>query len=327
MMHSTNIRALGFDIGGTNTKLGLVNLAGDISDFSHFPTNATGPSATPFLHSLVEHLTSLLNQAEGEVIGIGASVHGWTDDARTGPILCFNTPALHGVNLKQIIHDEFKLPVVINNDLTAHALAEYTFGSGRGTHRFLCLAMGTGLGAGVVVNGKPLRYVGGCAGDNGHIIIEPGGPVCSTGCKGCAEALCGVSGIERLGKSRYGHDITAQKIISAARDGNDPIAAGIMRQIGGYIGQLLASLSVTYLPDRIALTGGTVEAGQVLLEAVKERFDELVGDYHRNFARMGGDYYNGVDIVLSEMRGETGVVGASVELIQPYLNEYQGGDN
>lgn len=321
MAQTTDLWALGFDIGGTSTKLGLVNPAGEISHFRHFPTNARGESADPFLKSLIENIGNLLDKVDGKITGIGASVHGWTDDARTGPILCFNTPALHGLNLKQILQDKFSLPVVINNDLAAHALAEYTFGSGRGIHRFLCLAMGTGLGAGVVVNGKPLRYVGGCAGDNGHIVIEPGGPSCSTGCKGCAEALCGISGIERLGKAQYGRDVTAREIISAARAGDDPIATNIMRQIGIYTGQLLASLSVTYLPDRIALTGGTVEAGPVLIDAAKERFEDLVGNYHRNFAQMGGDYYNGVDIVFGEMRGETGVVGATVEILQPYLNE------
>ena len=310
------IHALGFDIGGTSTKLGVVSRSGEIAHFRQFPTDAQGTDASVFVECLLQNIRECLDQAQGEVVGIGMSVHGYADEARTGPILCFNTPALHGLNLKRIVEEAFSLPVIVNNDLTAHALAEYPFGSGRGTRRFLCLAIGTGVGAGVIVNGEPLRYVGGCAGDTGHIIIEPGGPACPTGCRGCAEALCGVAGIERLARQQYGHAVSAREVISAARTGDDPTSTAIIRQIGGYLGQLLASLSVIYLPDRIALTGGTAEAGPVLLEAIADRFESLVGDYHRNFARMGGDYYQGTEIVLGEMRGATGVVGAVVELLQ-----------
>ncbi len=310
--------ALGFDIGGTNTKIGLVNAAGEIKDFRRFLTNATGNDPSTFLQTLVETIREVLDHAQGEVVGIGMSLHGYADDARTGPILCFNTPALHGVNLRALMEENFDLPVSVNNDLTAHALAEYYYGSGRGIRRFLCLAIGTGLGAGVIINGEPLRYVGGCAGDTGHIILEPGGPACSSGCKGCAEALCGVEGIERLAHEQYERDITAYEVIAAARKGDDPIAGEVMRQIGFYLGQTLASLSVIYLPNRIALTGGTAEAGPVLLEACQQRFDELVGGYHRSFARMGGDYYAGTEIVLGQTRGETGVLGAAVELLLPY---------
>ena len=313
---AADVWALGFDIGGTSTKLGLVNTAGEIRRLRRFPTDAHGTDPAPFISQLNQNIHEMLRQANDEVIGIGMSVHGWTDKARTGPILCFNTPALHGVNLKEIIEFEFHLPTVVNNDLTAHVLAEHTYGSGRGIERFLCLAVGTGVGAGVIIDGKPLRYTGGCAGDTGHIILEPGGPACPSGCRGCAEALCGVAGIERLARETYGHNVPAHDVIAAAREGTEPQALAVMSQIGRYLGQLIASLSVIYLPDRIAVTGGTAEAGEILLNAVQNRFEELVGNYHRNYATMGGDYYRGTEIVLGQMRGETGVVGAVVELFQ-----------
>jgi len=311
--------ALGFDVGGTNTKLGLVSLDGSITHFRHFTTDAHGDSPEPFLANLTGNITELLELAKGDVLGVGMSVHGWTNEDRTAPILCFNTPALHNVPLTKLIGERFGLPTVLNMDLTAHALAEYTFGSGRGTNRFMCVALGTGVGAGVVINGEPLRFVGGSAGDNGHIILQPGGPSCSQGCKGCAEALIGVAGIERLGHAAYGRNITAFEVITAAREGTSPHAIEVMSKIGDYVGQLFASLSVIYLPDRIALTGGTSEAGSIILDAAKARFNELAGQYHQLFDKYAGDYYNGVDIVLGEMRGETGVVGAVVELLQPYL--------
>jgi glucokinase len=312
-------QVLGIDVGGTDTKLGLVSASGDVSDFRRFPTDANGDSPDEFLQNLFSSVQELLVMGGQRIIGIGMSVHGYTDESRRGPILCFNTPALHGVDLKTPLENTFDLPVVINNDLTAHVLAEYTYGSGRGASRFLCLAIGTGLGAGVVVDGEPLRYVGGCAGDTGHVILEPGGPACSSGCRGCAEALCGVPGIERLALQAYGTPVAAHDVITAARRGDDARSISIMTQIGRYLGQTLASLSVIYLPERIALTGGTAEAGPMLLNAVQQQFEELVGDYHRTFARFGGDYYSGVEIVLGKTRGETGIVGAAVELLQYHL--------
>ncbi len=313
--------ALAFDVGGTNTKIGLVNAVGEVSAFRQFPTNARGRSPDPFLRHLIKNLREVLHEARGQVVGIGGSLHGFTNEARSGPILCPNTPALEGFNLRAPLEDAFGLPVVLNTDLTAHVLAEFTYGSGRGSRRFLCLAIGTGLGAGVVINGEPLRYVGGCAGDTGHVILEPDGPSCAVGCRGCAEALCGVAGIERLAAARYGRPVVAHDVIAAARRGDDPLAVEIMRKIGGYVGQTLASLSVIFLPDRIALTGGTAEAGPVLLEAARQRFNELVGEYHRTFARMAGEPYTEVEIVLGRARGETGVIGAAVELLKPYLEE------
>ena len=116
--------------------------------------------------------------------------------------------------------------------------------------------------------------------------------------------------------------MSAHDVITGAREGNDEKALAVIRRIGDYVGQLLASLSVIYLPDRMALTGGTAEAGPVLLETVRSRWDELVGDYHRTYVEMG-DYYDGTEIVLGRTRGETGVVGAVVELL---VNSGPGSD-
>lgn len=313
--------AVGVDIGGTHTKLALVDKGGNIAAFQRMSSD-TLEDPQPFLDELVRRIQKLREGRE-EVIGIGLSVHGYVDPERKGPIVCPNTPALRGLNLRRLMEDKFGLPVVINNDLTAHVLAEYDYGSGRGTRRFLCMAVGTGLGAGVVIDGEPLRYLGGCAGDTGHVIIKPGGPSCSMGCRGCAEALCGVAGIEHLAKERTGRDTPAHEIISKAREG-DPEAAAIMEQIGQWLGLTLASLCSIYLPERVALTGGVSESGPVLLEACEQRFRELVGIYHERTVEMAGQFYRGVEFVQGEMRGQTGVVGAVCELLRPHKNTQEG---
>ncbi len=306
--------ALGVDIGGTHTKLALVDSGGKIAEFERMETSAFG-DPQPFLDELVRRIESLRGDRR-EVIGIGLSVHGYIDAERKGPIVCPNTPALRGLDLRGLMQETFGLPVAINNDLTAHALAEYEYGSGRGTRRFLCLAVGTGLGAGVVIDGEPLRYLGGCAGDTGHVIIEPGGPSCSMGCRGCAEALCGVAGVERLARERTGLETPAHEVIARAREG-EPEAAAIVGQIGEWLGLTLATLCSIFLPERVALTGGIPEAGPALLEACEWRFRELVGLYHERTVEMAGQFYQGVELVQGEMPGQTGVIGAVVELLRP----------
>jgi glucokinase len=308
--------AVGFDIGGSKTKIGLVNQQGQILAYKDFPTDVERQSADVFIGKLFQEIHQYLEMVNGSIIGIGATFLGWIDEARTGPFMCSNAPALHRLNLKKLLENEFHLPVVLNDDATAHALAEYNYGSGRGVRRFMSMAMGTGLGVAMMINGESLKFTAGCVGDAGHMILRPGGPACSTGCKGCGEALIGVAGIERLALEKYGVSKSAREIIAGARTGNDPAASEIMQEIGLYTGELLASISHIFLPDRIALTGGTSTAGQVLLDPAKARFEELVGDYHRTFSKMSEGYYSGVEIVLGELQGETGVIGSVVELFK-----------
>lgn len=308
--------ALGIDIGGTHTKIGVVNEAGQIQAFRRIPTDARGTDPQPYLGSLIDAAQQVIQETNGAIMGVGLSTHGHLDDQRRGPILCENTPALQGVDIRGLLEATFRLPVVVNNDLTAHALAEYVYGSGRGTRRFMVMAVGTGLGVGVIVNGEPLRYIEGTPGDSGRVILEPDGPPDVLGVRGTAEGLCGVRGIERLARENYGYDVPAYEVIRAAREESSLPAQQTMAQVGSYLGHALALLSPIFLPNKIALTGGTTEAGPVLLDACRKRFQAMVGDYHRRLAEAAPEYYSEIDIVIGEMRGETGVVGAVVELFK-----------
>ena len=306
--------ALGFDLGGSHTKLGLITRSGQVLAFDQLPTDVESIGLERFLSSFLGRLQAMLARAHGQVVGIGGSLLGWTDEERSGPFLCFNAPSLHGLKLRQLLEQEFNLPVRLIDDTNAHALAEYTFGSGRGYRRFMNLAMGTGLSAGMIIAGKPLTFTGGCIGDTGHVLLRPGGPACSAGCLGCGEALIGVQGIERLALERFGAPQTARQVIELARQGSDPRAVGVIQEIGGYVGELLASLSHIFLPERISLSGGTSNAGEVLLQAARQRFEFLNGDYHRAYAGASAGYYRGVNIVLGELKDQTGLIGSVVDL-------------
>jgi len=307
--------ALGVDIGGSRTKVGLVSQAGEVVYLHELATRVAPESPRRFIAVLLSSMRDALHQAGGPVLGIGLAFLGWLNKGRTGPYFCMNAPALHDFNFKALIEDEFRLPVVVRDDVTAHTLAEYRFGSGRGCRRFMCLAMGTGLGAGVMVDGRPLDFTGGCAGDTGHILLRPGGPQCTAGCRGCAEALIGVAGIERLAREVYRVPRSAAEIIQGAANGSDPVAVPVMREIGMYTGELLASLFPIFVPHRIALTGGTAKAGEVLLAAARERFENLMGGYCRSYESVSGHRFTKDDIVLGELSGETGVIGAVADFI------------
>lgn len=314
----TRRTALSIDIGGTHTKLGLTRPDGEILSSAKIPTDAQGTSPDPFFSRLFPALDALIGQAGDDLLGIGISAHGEVDRERRRPIIAGNTPALRNVDLRGAIEDRYGLPVVMNNDLIAHGLGEYYFGSGNGIERFMCMAIGTGLGAALFVDGKPLIIDGGNSGNTGLIIIDPNGPADTNGIRGSAEALCGVRGIERLAEERYGRPIKAHDVIAAARDGGDPIAAGVMAQVGVWLGQALASLSVIFYPHRVALTGGTANAGPILLDACRGQFDTLVGDFFRDLAANTGGHFKDVEIVIGEGGGETGILGAPVELFQQY---------
>ncbi|MBK8019917.1 MAG: ROK family protein [Chloroflexi bacterium] len=307
---------LGIDIGGTSTKLGLVQPDGAIRSSGKVPTDAHGSDPAPFFERLFAATDPLVEAAGEALIGIGISAHGEVDRERRRPIIAGNTPALRNVDVRGAIERRYGQPVVMNNDLVAHGLGEYFFGCGHGIERFMCMALGTGLGAAMFVDGKPLIIDGGNSGNTGLIILDPNGRRDSNGIQGSAEGLIGVPGIERLASERYGRAVKAHEVIAAARAGTDPVAADVMAQVGRWIGQTLASLSVIFYPHRVALTGGTAHAGPVLLDACRAEFDRLVGDFFRDLAANTGGHFKDVEIVLGEGGGETGLLGAVVEVFQ-----------
>jgi glucokinase len=308
--------ALGLDIGGSRTKLGLVESSGRIRVAQHFATDVREGGGAAFIDRLMLEIRRLYEPYRHEVIGIGASFLGWLNKAGTGPQFCMNAPALHQVDFRNLLADAFQLPVVVHDDVTAHTLAEFYYGGGRGSRRFLCLALGTGVGAGIMIDGKPLQFTGGCAGDTGHVILRPGGPTCASGCRGCGEALIGVAGIERLAVEKYADGRPAAALIQAAASGAEATAVQIMGDIGQLVGELLASLFPIFLPETMTLTGGTSRAGNVLLNAAVARFEELSGAYYRTYAGLPGADFRGPQILLSSLEGETGVIGAVTDLFQ-----------
>jgi glucokinase len=304
--------AIGIDIGGTFTKIALVNQQGEVSRLQRIPT-ASHAGVEEYLHSLEEIISAFLLE---KPVGIGITIPGFlTPDGRMA-LYNPNTPALEKLDFLDWLAP-FSLPVRTEQDLNASALSEYYFGSGQGSQRFMATPIGTGVGVGMLIDGEVLRFAGYTTGDAGHIILEPDGPQCTGGCRGCAEALVTIPAIERealalieaggadrlrslLGEGR----VAAQDVIRLARDG-DPAAVQIMARIGERLGLWLASLAPIFLPDRIALCGGIAESGDFLLNACRQRFYHLAG----------AEYARGCEVVFGTFRGLAGVVGAAAPLL------------
>lgn len=314
---TTGPLAIGIDIGGHTTKLGVVNVSGEILATHRIQSRLTPESIDSYLDALLDVTTSMLDGFRADVTALGVSLIGAVREEQGCTVCAVNGPGLVGVDLRSLLGSSLGLPVSITNDLTAHTLAEYWFGVGAGSRRFLCLALGTGVGAGVVIDGNPVMFWGGTAGDAGRIILDPRSLAkCDGGVRGSAEALCGIAGIERLALERYGRAIACPELIRAARQGDDPIATGLFQEIGTHLGHLLAILSVIFFPSRIALSGGIAEAGQALLDSCATQFNSLIADFFEIVAAASGGYCTQVEIRKGLLGGDAAMIGAAARALK-----------
>jgi glucokinase len=304
--------AIGVDIGGTYTKIAVIDKSGEPIWNTSLPTAAQA-GVPAYLGQIRQILDQLVETYSPD--GIGLSLPGFMRPDMRAIAFSPNTPALVGVEFAEMA-ERYGLPVHVEPDLNVPALAEYFFGAGKGVGRLMTGVIGTGLGAAVVADGALLRIFGGIAGDNGHIILYPGGPACTAGCRGCAEAMIATPAIQRLAAAHRddsragviqrafeGDRFQAGVVIEAARSG-DELACAIMGEIGAWIGQWLASLTPIFMPDRIILCGGVSAAGEVLRRAAEGRFRKLAG---------AG--YSHCDILLSQFTNLAGAIGAAAPIL------------
>lgn len=309
--------AVGIDIGATNTKIGLVR-AGASDDqapvlVAHetLPSQLHETSAEPFIEAIAQAVRRVA--AGAPISRIGVSLCSLINAEHTGAFLSVNAPALNRYDISAAFTSRFGCPVRVLNDVNAYALAEYHHGAGQGAQRLLCIALGTGLAIACINDGRLLETWAGVCADAARIILEPDADVtCNGGVRGSAEALCGTSAIERIGRLRYGIDVSARTIIAASREGDDSIAAATMAEIGSRVGHLLAILSPIFFPQRIVVTGGTSEAGEPLFAAIRSRYASLIGDYMTNLALIETGVARPIDIVKGALGPEAAILGSVI---------------
>lgn len=309
---------VGIDIGGTNTKIALINDQGEISHLQRLKM----ADIEPTLDSYIQHVSVLINklfQHANAVEGIGICSPGMQMDDSSGVLYSVNMPILEQFDLRGYFSNIFHVPVTTCNDLISHGLAEYQFGSGKGISRFLSVSLGTGIGHAFIVDGKPVITLKGISGDSGRMILDVRSQICdSSQIYGSAEALCGVHAIELLAKEKLGANccLTAYDIIKAARE-DDQAAVAIMSVIAQRVAHLLMNLSSIYFPHLISITGGQTEAGESFLIKCDEEFRRISQNFFKKYFTVTG-LQGDIQIVKSEAGGLAGLIGSVVPLIQNF---------
>ena len=303
----------GIDIGGTKIAGGVVDEDGTVVEQVRVESPATDVEAIE--DAVAELVGRLASRHEITAVGIGAA--GYVDSRRTKVMFAPNL-AWRDVDLKAEIEQHVDLPVVIENDANAAAWGEFAFGAGKNVDDFLLVTVGTGVGGGIVLDGKLHRGAFGVAAEIGHMRVVPGGVMCGCGNRGCLESYGSGTALVRTTREaadertllarnlidRAGGDpaaIDGPLITAAAQDG-DPFAIDQLADLGTWLGEGIASLAAVLDPATVAIGGGVSEAGDLLLEPIRAAFRrQLTGRGHRPVA----------EIVLAELGNKAGLIGAA----------------
>ena len=302
---------LGIDIGGTKTIVAIADSNGDIIAQERISTPREHGPAVVLAHikstacKLIEH-----NSAVIRAIGIGC---GGPLDVERGIIYTApNLPGWENLHLAGYFSEAFGAPVFLDNDVTLAALGEARRGAGKSVDHFAYINLGTGVGGGIIIDGKIYRGCGN-AGEFGHQIIIPDGPRCTCERKGCLESLVSGTSIARRAREflaenqdslilRYAdsvENVRTEHLVQAARDGDD-LALQIWRDTGKYLGIGLANVINILNPRKVIVGGGVMNASDLFLNTTQQTVDECA------MTQLAKD----AEIIPAALGGQAGIVGA-----------------
>lgn len=293
---------LGIDIGGTKLAVVVADFDGTILHKVRRPTESQrGPDS--IVDTLVDMCKQVLTETgttADRIAGVGISCGGPLD-TETGIIYSPpNLPGWDAYPLKQQLEAKLSLPVIIENDANASGLAEWMFGAGRGTKHLLYMTMGTGIGGGIVVDGQIYHGANDSAGEVGHQILIPEGPLCGCGRRGCLEALCSGPSIARRAREWIAHspstrilefaggcieDVRAEHVVQAAQEG-DALALRLVDQTAYYMGWGIANVVNILNVELVVLGTVAVAAGNLLLDPMNQYMRRFAMDRPGEIARI-----------------------------------------
>lgn len=288
--------AAAVDIGATRTKVGVVGEDGGVLVSTSVPTLDGEPDL--LMARITGALEPMLRQHD--VACLGVAVAGFLDADRAAMIVNANLPSLQRFPLRETLARRMHLDCVLEVDSNASTIAEYRFGAGRGASRLLGITIGTGIGGGVILNGRVLRHTGGCAGDLGHVIVAPKGRACTCGALGCLEAMACASALSERANG------PVDDVIMRARTGEQRSRAAL-EETGRWLGLGLATLAPLFSPDVIVVGGGVAAAGDLLLDPLRESFLEHAATEFRSSVRLERSWFEGWE----------GMIGAACQCLDP----------
>jgi glucokinase len=290
-------RFLGLDLGGTNIKWTALDVGESTEPIARgsVPTGAAGGPDV-----VAERMIAAAREAierHGPVEGLGVGVPGLFDRDRGTIELFPNLPGpWPGFPLRDRLERATALPVSLINDARAFTLAEGRLGAGRGCRTVVCLTLGTGIGGGVMIDGRLHTGANGRAGEVAHQVVDPDGPLCGCGNRGCVEPLAQAATLARLAGRA-----TAAEVYAAAAAGDERCRAAI-DQTANYIGIALANVIAVLDPDRIVIGGGIAGAGKLVLEPIRAA----------TRAHVTLLVPSEIDIVAAALGAEAGAIGAAL---------------
>lgn len=305
--------AVGIDIGGTNTVFGLVDQAGVCLTQESLYTKDF-PKFENFIQELSFRIQKMIKQLDGvaQIMGVGVGAPNANTYDRCIE-LASNLPWQGKLELGKMLEKDLILPVFVDNDANAAALAEMVFGGAIGMRNFMVLTLGTGLGSGIVVNNEMVYGHSGFAGEMGHMIVRPEGRLCGCGRLGCLETYVSATGIKRtvsklFAKYSYPSELrsiafnrmSAKHLADAANSG-DKIAIEAFEFTGKILGIALANVIAVNNPEAIFLGGGLSKAGDLLLKPTQYYMEENLLSIFKGKTKLR----------ISSIKGNSGLLGSA----------------
>jgi glucokinase len=308
---TTERAAIGIDVGGTNTKGAIVLRDSRILDRVELATDPT--AGTKGILAVAEELLSRGSDAGTDVkcIGIGAAgfINAPTGSVTFAPNLTYDDP-----QIALAVHSRTDLPVIVDNDANAAAWGERAFGTARGCDDMVLLTLGTGIGSGFIAGGRLVRGHTGAGAEFGHVVVDPDGPQCRCGLRGCLEQFASGEAIEKMAKqsvrdnpdssilsfSDSADQIEGKHVAMAARE-RDTVALEVLRKAGFYLGIGLSNLVNLFDPETIVLGGSVVHAGEAYLGPARDQLFAMTTAQRRRPMRLD----------VTSLGNDAGILGAA----------------
>lgn len=309
---------VGVDLGGTAIKVGICNENGQLLHTYEGPTE-TDKGVDVVIGNIEKYVRHIVEESPYEwdqLKGVGAGVAGFTN-VRDGIIVLAPNIGFRDVPIRALLENRIGKPVKIDNDANVAALGEAWAGAGKGIENCVCYTLGTGVGGGIIINGRIYQGSSGMAGEIGHISVVPDLEAIQCGCgkMGCLETVSSATGIIRMAKDAVERgdrtslaledQIAAKEVFDAAKAG-DEVALRIVNRAAFYLGKSMALVAAVLNPELFIIGGGVSKAGDFLFEEMRRVYAKLAPE----------PLQKGVYIVPAVLGNDAGVVGAAGLLLR-----------
>lgn len=308
---------IGVDLGGTNIAAGIVDEEGRILHSGETPTGVGRPyqEILKDMAMLIKKVIQEAGYSEADIHSIGIGSPGVSDN-NLGTVVFANNLFWHHVPVRAELQKYINLPINIDNDATVAGLAESVCGACQGVDNSITITLGTGLGAGIIIDGKPYSGSHGVGSELGHLIVQVNGIPCTCGNKGCLERYASATALIREGKLAVeqhpesqiaravdgdAEKVTAKVVIDAAKDG-DPVAEEIFNTYIEYLAMGIVTMINSFDPAIIAIGGGVSKAGDFLLNALEAKVKEHIMYKDLPYAKL----------CLAQLGNNAGIIGSAM---------------